>query len=343
MDGRLVVGLVATLGLVIVIDLSLAVALAIVVHPWVSTVLAYAGIEATAASIAVLTVVVVGVLLVVQLRYTRRELLAEADAAEVGPDKSALTDRVTRLAAQADMPTPAVALADSPAPNSMAIGEFGPGTIVVSRGLLETLDGPELDAVLAHELVHLKNRDAVVMTIASFVPALVADEYSPFEGLPNWVKPISGVAAVLAGALLASSFLDAPIVTPTGLVQFVVAVAVTIGVAGIVLGVLAAAVVGAAGSLSRHREYVADRGAAHLTGNPTALATALTALSVDDRSRTDKRLATRGLCLLAHGFDPADESVDGDASIDLRTHPPVEARIDRLRELAGRIETERRI
>ncbi|WP_254863816.1 M48 family metallopeptidase [Halovivax gelatinilyticus] len=343
MDERLTIRLAVTLGLVLAIDLLLAVGLALVLEPWVAVVLARIGIETTAPSVAAVAVVVMAVLLVGQLRYTRQELLAETDATVAGPDDSALTDRVRRLAAQADMPTPTVAISRSPVPNSMAIGDLGSGTIVVSRGLVERLDDAELDAVLAHELVHLKNRDALVMTGATFVPALVADEYSPFDGLPSWVKPATAGTALLAAALLAGSFLDAPVVTPTGFVQFAVATVVTLVVAGLVLGVLAAALVGAAGSLSRYREYVADRDGAHLAGNPAALANALAGLSGDDRRpETDKRLTTQGLCLLPYGFDAPDQPSDADGrSVDFRSHPAVETRIARLREQAGRLETDR--
>lgn len=81
---------------------------------------------------------------------------------------------VGRLAAQADVPPPAVRIGSSATPRAITVG-YRPATstIVVSRGLLETLDDRELEAVLAHELAHIVNRDAAVMTFLA-VPAASA-------------------------------------------------------------------------------------------------------------------------------------------------------------------------
>lgn len=335
---QLTVRLAVALGLIIAIDLVLALSLAVLSEPWLVVVLARVGIASTAGTIGVLTAAVALGLLLFQLRYTRRELLAEADAAVVDADENAITDRVTRLAAQANMPVPDVAIASSSVPNSMAIGDLGAGTIVVSRGLVDRLDDAELDAVLAHELVHLKNRDALVMTIASFLPALVADDYSPLEELPSGVATPLWAGVVVVSYLLAASFLEAPIGSAASILQFVVAAAVTIVVGGIVLGVLAAAVLAAARSLSRHREFVADRDGARLAGDPAAMASALATLD-ERRARpaTDKRVATRGLCLLPNGFEATSNAADA-VAIETRSHPPVEERIARLKALTAEFE-----
>lgn len=343
---RLTVRVASTLGLVLAVNLLLALSLAVVLEPWLAGVLAGVGVTSTPATITVLTVLAVLLLFVGQLRYTRRELLAEADATVV-PDEDGgrtddewgLSDRVIRLASQLDMPAPAVAIADSSVPNSLAIGDLGAGTIVVSRGLLDRLDADELEAVLAHELVHLKNRDAVVMTVASFLPALVADDYEPLGRLPTGVSTLLWTGTAIVGYGLASSFLEAPVGSLASIGQFVVAAAVTVVVGGIVLGVLAAAVLGAARSLSRHREFVADRDGARLAGNPAAMASALATLD-DRRPRptTDKRTATRGLCLLPYGFETAAESDEGEFTVETRSHPPTAERIARLKEQTARIE-----
>lgn len=335
---RLTVRLAGTLGVVLAIDLLLALSLAVLFEPWLAVVLTRIGITSAAGTIAVLTVAVALGLLLVQLRYTRRELLAEADATVVDADDTALTDRVTRLAAQVDMPVPDVAIADSSVPNSLAIGDLGAGTIVVSRGLVDRLDDAELDAVLAHELVHLKNRDALVMTVASFLPALVADDYSPLDDLPSGVATLLWAGVVLVSYLLAATFLEAPIGSAASILQFVVAAAVTIVVGGVVLGVLAAAVLAAARSLSRHREFVADRDGARLAGDPAAMASALATLDERRvRPTTDKRAATRGLCLLPNGFEATSNAADA-VTVETRSHPPVEERIARLKSLAAEFE-----
>ena len=77
-----------------------------------------------------------------------------------------LRARLTRLAKQVGVPVPDAAVADKPRPNSYTVGRKGNATVVVTRPLIEALDDDELDAVLAHELAHVANRDATVMTMA---------------------------------------------------------------------------------------------------------------------------------------------------------------------------------
>ncbi|PSP70737.1 hypothetical protein BRC79_01820 [Halobacteriales archaeon QH_8_67_27] len=78
----------------------------------------------------------------------------------------ALESRVRRLAQQAGARPPSVAVVDAHPPNCYTVGRRGAATVVVSESLLETLDDAELDAVLAHELAHVLNRDVTVMTVA---------------------------------------------------------------------------------------------------------------------------------------------------------------------------------
>ena len=77
-----------------------------------------------------------------------------------------LRARLTRLAKQVGVPAPDAVVADKPRPNSYTVGRKGNATVVVTRPLLDALDDDELDAVLAHELAHVANRDATVMTMA---------------------------------------------------------------------------------------------------------------------------------------------------------------------------------
>ncbi|MCU4743408.1 M48 family metalloprotease [Halobacteria archaeon AArc-m2/3/4] len=331
-----------TLALILAIDVAFALVVAALLEPWIGPLLASFG----GRSYGLLAVLTLVCLLWIQLLYARRNLLAEADAhpvsAESHPDLDA---RITRLASLADMRVPAVAVADSDVPNSFAVGSPWSGTIVVSEGLLETLSDEELDAVLAHELVHLKNHDAAVMTLASFLPALVSDEYSILEDeLPAGAKPVVLSAGAIVWFVLSSTFIDAPLVSASGLVQFVVATAVVVLVGGIALGLLATPVVFLSQSLSRQREFVADRDGARLVGDPGALVSALTTLddvvtppSEDARRRYD---GLEGMCLLPYGFssgDGDDESEDG-FHVETRSHPPTEERIERLRELASTLE-----
>ncbi|MFP9191930.1 M48 family metalloprotease [Natronosalvus vescus] len=348
----------ATLGAILVVTVAVALTIVTFLEPWLDPVFGAAGITSTPAQYAVGTAICLLVLLLVQLRYARRELLSEADADPADPDgHGPLLDRVTRLAAQLDMTVPSIAIADTDVPNSFAVGGVRSGTIVVSEGLLERLESDELDGVIAHELVHLKNRDAAVMTLASFLPALVADEHVVFgDLLPSWTQPYVYAALLGVSYVLASAFIDAPLVSFAGLFQFLVALGVTVVLGGIVLGILASVVVFLSRGLSRQREFVADRDGATLTGNPAALASALERLDdvvtapredarqVAGTSATSSLPSYRGLdgmCLLPHGFDrPGQESNDdGDFHVETHAHPPTDERIAQLGNLAAELET----
>jgi heat shock protein HtpX len=165
------------------------------------------------------------------------------DGHRISPDDDRLPDvraRVDRLAAAADVPAPTLAVTTDDEPNAFTAGVGDRRVICVTTGLIETLEGAELDAVLAHELAHVKHRDAVVMTVAAF-PLTVALTL----GAIGWASAESGddrgagVFALLGAAALAAVSLP-PVVV-----------------------------------FSRYREFAADRGAVAITGAPGALASAL--------------------------------------------------------------------
>ena len=110
--------------------------------------------------------------------------------------QAALTERVARLAAQADVPAPAVRLVASRTPTAAAVG-YRPAesTLVVSTGLVDALEDRQLDAVLAHELAHVANRDAAVLTALSF-PRAAAHRAFYRYGLNPVVALLAGVAAL---------------------------------------------------------------------------------------------------------------------------------------------------
>ena len=230
---------------------------------------------------------------------------------------------VGRLAQQADLEPPAVAVLPNAAPNSMAVSGPGEAAVVVTTGLLETLDDRETEAVLAHEVAHLKNRDATVMTVAWFLPAvtyhLARGTASLFSGLRS--EPLETVRLWMA--LL--------YVFPVLLVS-----AATLVVSSVFwLGSVFVHRV-----LARSREYATDRGAAALTGDPAALAAALRAMSEALPAAPDEDLraldgGTEALCAVP--LDGAAFSGEGLVSADVfpATHPSTEDRIERLREMTG--------
>lgn len=345
MRPELVGRMAATLLAVLAVNALLVVLAASLLWPWLSTLGGPPGPAVAAVALAVALAAVAWA----QVGYARRQLLDAVDATPATPTSHPdLHARQTRLATAANCPRPTLAVVDSPVENSMAVGGPRSATVVLSEGLLATLDGEQLDAVLAHEIAHVRNRDAAVLTLASFLPALAADEYEP---LADRVSPAAVGVAVVVLAAVGLVVLDPPGVGPgaVGAVALLVAGSALFGSAA--LGVLAAPVLLFARRLSRDRELVADRAAAHLTGGPAALATALQQLSdapepPDEDARragpppvgsTPESSATvRGLCLLPHGFDG--RPGDWEGLLSTRAHPPVEQRVERLRDLAAEME-----
>ncbi|MCB0078104.1 MAG: zinc metalloprotease HtpX [Anaerolineales bacterium] len=189
------------------------------------------------------------VMLAVQYFFSDKLVMASSGAQEVSPQQAPeLHAIVDRLVQAADLPKPKVAVVRSAMPNAFATGRSpSHATVVVTEGLLRTLNGPELEAVLAHELAHIKNRDVAVITIASFF-ATVAQfvlRFGAYGGAGRRRNNDGGGFILFFGASIL-----------TWVISFFLIRA-----------------------LSRYREYAADRGAALLTGSPAALMSALTKIS----------------------------------------------------------------
>ncbi|MFW5964727.1 MAG: zinc metalloprotease HtpX [Natronomonas sp.] len=209
--------------------------------------------------------------------------------------------QVGRLSQQADLPKPDVAVADSGTPNAFATGRSpSHGVVCVTTGLLEVLDDEELEGVIAHELAHIKNRDVAVMTIASFLSTiafLIVRWGWLFGGRNRNGAPVI-VAILVSLVVWVISFL---------LIR----------------------------ALSRYREYSADRGAVAITGNPSALASALMTISgrMDRVPEEDLREQAE---MNAFFIIPISKGFIGKIA---RTHPPTEKRIEALREMEREMET----
>src|SRR3954462_11657582 len=125
--------------------------------------------------VAGMLIIVIG-LAVVQYWTSDKLALRAAGArvvsAEEAPDLHAM---VERLCAMADLPKPRVAVIPTQVPNAFATGRSPKhAAVAVTEGLWRRLDAPELEAVLAHELSHIANRDVLIMTVASFFAMLAA-------------------------------------------------------------------------------------------------------------------------------------------------------------------------
>lgn len=211
---------------------------------------------------------------------------------------------IDRLCALSGMKKPAVAVAESPIPNACAVGRSkGDATLCVTRGLLDTLEPPELEGVIAHELSHVQHGDAAVMTVAAFVGVLaglvarVGLRFIYIGGRARGLWHII-VAAIGLIALAAATWFVSLVLTR---------------------------------SLSRYREFAADRSAAQLTGNPSALASALT--KVEAKVHAGGGIPLNDLrkagALNAFYFAPV-TSAKTTAHHLLSTHPTTQARLDRL-------------
>jgi len=213
-----------------------------------------------------------------------------------------LHDTVQRLSQQADLPMPDVAVASTRTPNAFATGRNRQNaTVCVTEGLLDTLDDDELEGVLAHELAHVKNRDVLVITIASFLSsvAFLVVRYGAFFG---------GGRRRGGGGLLAA-----------------IAVSLVVWIVSFLLIRL----------LSRYREFAADRGGAAITGRPSALASALMKISgeMDEVPSEDAREQAE---MNAFFIIPIKQGFVGSL---FRTHPKTETRIERLREMEREMES----
>ena len=160
---------------------------------------------------------------------------------------------VERLCAMADLPKPKVAVMDTPVPNAFATGRSPKhAAVCVTTGLWDRLEPKEVEGVLAHELSHIANRDVLIMTLASFF-AMLAAMLTRF-----------GLYAGMFGGGGGRDNNNGP---PLWLIVFAVSIAVY-AISFVLIR-----------TISRYREYAADRGSAVITGAPEYLMSALQKIS----------------------------------------------------------------
>jgi heat shock protein HtpX len=262
-------------------------------------VLLAAGVGATA------MLVIVAGLALAQLFLSDKIALSAMGARRVSPEEApGLHAMIERLCIQADLPKPKIAVADIPVPNAFALGRSQKkATVCATTGIMNTLSPAELEGVMAHELAHVKNRDVLIMTIASFFASVAAmiTQFGFFFG--------GGMGDDDEG--------------PGFLVVLLVSFVVYIVSFFLML------------ALSRYREFSADRGAALTTGRPSALASALMRISGQMERVPQQDLRAAGEM---NAFFIVPTSVKGVVQSIFSTHPPMEKRIARLGELERQLQ-----
>ncbi len=246
------------------------------------------------------TLVFIGGFMLIQYFYSDKMVLWSMGAKIVSESEAPeLHEIVTRLCSIAGLPKPRIAVVRSNVPNAFATGRNQKNSVVaVTTGIMQQLNKSELEAVLAHELTHVKNRDAMVLTIASFLSTLA------FFFVRNLLLFGGGRRDRDSGGNLIIVWL------------------VSIVVYGISYLLILA--------LSRYREFAADRGSAIITGQPSNLASALLKISgIMPRIPSEDLRRVEGV----NAFFIIPAVARSSIFNLLSTHPPVEARIAALERI----------
>jgi len=251
--------------------------------------------------------VIAGGLALFQLFGSDKLALRAMGGREVSPAEAPeLHAMIERLCVQADLPKPRVAVADTAMPNAFALGRSPKNaTVCATTGIMELLPPAELEGVLAHELTHIGNRDVLVMTLAGFFATIAAY--------------IVQFGFLFGGGGGYGDDDD----NPSAFVLILVSLAVYI----ISFFLMQA--------LSRYREFAADRGAALITGRPSALASALMRIDSGMHRIPKQDLRASGELSAFYFFPPA---VKGSISGLFATHPPMEKRIAALQRLEAQLQ-----
>jgi heat shock protein HtpX len=249
---------------------------------------------------------IIAALFAAQVFASDKLALRAVGAREVSPQEAPeLHAMIERLCIQADLPKPKVAVMPSSMPNAFAMGRSQKAaTVCATTGIMELLSPAELEGVLAHELTHIINRDVAIMTLASF-----------FATIASYIVQFG----FFFGGGGDSDDDDGP--------GFIVVLLVALGVYIVSFLLMQA--------LSRYREFAADRGAAVITGRPSALSSALMKISgtMERIPQTDLR---------AHAEMNAFYIFPANAKQSLfnlfSTHPPLEKRIAALQRLEAQLQ-----
>ncbi|KKU03141.1 zinc metalloprotease HtpX [Candidatus Giovannonibacteria bacterium RIFCSPLOWO2_02_44_8] len=240
------------------------------------------------------------------------KIVIATTGAKLLPDEAApeVHNIIENLAITAGIPKPRIYIVDTPQPNAFATGRDPEHAVVaVTSGILEIMNRTELEGVLAHEMSHIGNRDMLVSTVVVVLVGVIQLLSDIFLRSMRWGFRGNDRDSGQAGAIF-----------------------LLIGIALAILAPIAAILIQLA--VSRKREYLADASGVLLTRYPEGLASALQKLSLDNTPMRQASHATAHLWL----DDPyqGKQKTIGWFSKLFMTHPPIEDRIKKLREMDSR-------
>jgi len=244
--------------------------------------------------------IIAGAMILAQWYFSDKIVLWTSGAKIVSKEQyPRLHNIVENLASKIGIPRPRVAVVNSTVPNAFATGKSPKSSLVaVTSGILDLLDDGELEAVIGHELTHVRNRDVLVLTLASVFSTVAwyLAQFGFYGGYQG--RSRDGGSATVVVILVA---------IVTWFVSFLLVRAI-----------------------SRYREYSADRGGAMMTGKPDKLADALLKIS-GKLNRISPGELQKVQKMNAFFIVPA---LTGSSIANLfATHPPVEKRVQKLREM----------
>jgi heat shock protein HtpX len=244
--------------------------------------------------------------------YTSDKLALAASGAKIverdqAPELHAI---VERLCGMANLPKPRIAMVDTDVPNAFATGRNPKHAVVaVTTGLWRRLDEKEIEGVLGHELTHIANRDVLVMTVASF--------FAMLAGLLTRFGLYAGMFGGFGGGNRSNNNNNNAV--PVWLIVLAVSI-ITYVISWILIR-----------TISRYREYAADRGSALITGAPEYLMSALQKISGQIAMIPQRDLRE---VQAMNAFFIIPTTVKERTAELFMDHPPLEKRLAALSEIA---------
>jgi heat shock protein HtpX len=259
-------------------------------------------------------VALIGCALLLSFQFFASDKLAlrSMGAREVSPQEAPeFHAMIERLCVQADIPKPKLAVVNSPVPNAFALGRSQKtASVCATTGIMDLLSPAELEGVMAHEITHIVNRDVMIMTLAGFFASIAS--------------MIVQFGFFFGGGFGGGGYSDDDDDGPSFMV--IILVSAIVWVVSFFL----------MQALSRYREFAADRGAAVITGRPSALASALLKISgINERiPQSDLRAHAE-----MNAFYIVPVRVKASLYNLFSTHPPMDQRIAALSRLEAQLQS----